>query len=218
MDWVPVLDIFHRLVHEDFCYQGVGEGDDVTKSEIASLALKLFGIYCLIQALTFLASSLSLVGMNMAEMGLSRSLMVAGAALPILGYVFAGLILLTFGNKISRKLIADGKEQGVMATGISTRDVQTLAFSIIGIYLIAVSLPSFASILWTLAYYYRKGGPDLARAGIENVWRHAIQAAVEVVVGLGFFLGARGVSSLWFFLQKARGPKLIDSGSADEDR
>jgi hypothetical protein len=188
----------------------------VTKREIALLALKLIGIYCFIQALTFLASSLSLVGMNMAEMGLSRSLMVAGAALPILGYALSGSVLLVFGNKISGKLLAD-KQTGAPTTEITTRDVQTLAFSIIGIYLIAASLPSLASLLWTIAYYYRKGGPDLARAGVENVWRHAIQVAVEIVVGLGLFLGARGVSSLWFFLQKARGPKLLDSRGENKD-
>ena len=89
--------------------------------------------------------------------------------------------------------------------------MQTLAFSIVGIYLIATSLPSLASLLWTIVYYYRKGGPDLARAGVENVWRHTIQVIVEFMVGVGLFLGARGVSSLWFFLQKVRGPKLLDS-------
>ncbi len=182
----------------------------MTKQEIALLALRLLGIYCFIQALTFLASSLSLVGMNVAEMGLSRSLMVAGATLPIMGYLLAGVVLLMFGGKISGKMINQDKHAGAPATGIATRDVQTLAFSIVGIYLIAASLPSFASLLWTIAYYYRKGGPDLARAGVENVWRHAIQVIVEFVVGVGLFLGARGVSSLWFFLQKASGPKLLD--------
>ncbi len=183
----------------------------MTKQEIASLALKLLGIYCFIQALTFLASTLSLVGMNVSEMGLSKSLMVAGGALPVLGYLLAGSVLLMYGDRISGKLTSKGKKMGTSATGITTRDVQTLAFSIVGIYLIAMSLPNLASLLWTIAYYYRKGGPDLARAGVENVWRHTIQVVVEFVIGIGLFLGARGVSSLWFFLQKARGPKLLDS-------
>jgi hypothetical protein len=149
--------------------------------------------------------------MNVAEMGLSRSLMVAGAALPIFGYLLAGVVLLMFGDRIAGKMINQDKHAGAPAAGITARDVQTLAFSIVGIYLIATSLPSLASLLWTIAYYYRKGGPDLARAGVENVWRPTIQVIVEFMVGVGLFLGARGVSSLWFFLQKVRGPKLLDS-------
>lgn len=183
----------------------------MTKQEIASLALRLLGIYCFIQALTFLASSLSLVGMNVTEMGLSRSLMIAGAALPIFGYLLAGVVLLMFGDRIAGKMINQDKHAGAPAAGITTRDAQTLAFSIVGIYLITTSLPSLASLLWTIAYYYRKGGPDLARAGVENVWRPTIQVIVEFMIGVGLFLGARGVSSLWFFLQKVRGPKLLDS-------
>lgn len=186
----------------------------MTKREIASLALKLLGIYCLIQALTFLAGVLNLVGLNAAKMDLSWSLLVVAGVLPILGYLLAGFVLLAFGDRVSEKLMHEDKVAGARVSKITTREVQTLAFSVVGIYVIATSLPDLASLLWSIAFYYRKGGPELARAGAENVWQSAIQVVVEFAVGAGLFLGSRGVSSLWFFLQKARGPKLLD---ADRD-
>lgn len=177
----------------------------MTTQGLASLALKLIGAYYLIQTITGLVGGLGSVVSLVSQLGLG----VAGYA--VMGVVAPGAILfglcwlIKSSDFFAAKLV---REDSPLATPqVSLRDMQAVAFSCIGLSLVASTLPEITQMS---AYYYFIPKLKYGEVVFGNIdWAHStvVGILVRLAIGLFLFLQPRGLVTLWGRLQNLRGLK-----------
>jgi hypothetical protein len=174
--------------------------------QISSLALKLLGIYAIIQALPTLGTFPSMFAFADGDKGY----MFLGSILPFILLFGAGVFLILSSNKLASKMMV-GDEINIPTTQLTGRNVQTIAFSILGIAMIAWAIPEFSKIFANIQLL-KNAGDEFPRKSIGiGTQVYAIGLSIQCVVGLLLFFGAKGLSSIWFFLQKTRPMSKTDT-------
>lgn len=74
----------------------------------------------------------------------------------------------------------------------NTEQLQVVAFSAVGLYLIAVSIPAFLNALMRVWTVFEFEGPVP-----RGAWLNPLVHSLSLVIGLYLFLGARVVVKLW---------------------
>jgi hypothetical protein len=178
----------------------------MTKREIGALAFTLLGIYVLVLAANdavFVAGMAAtfvntVAGKGGREPTGSDLLVFIGAALPFLLRAGLGALLIVKRRVFSAWLFPES-EQAVRVDA-SARDLQAVAFSVVGLLLFASALPEIGLI--ALSYLRRFQQPELetyvlVRGRVASL----IALSVRATVGLALFFGARSLSDLWFGLK-----------------
>jgi hypothetical protein len=179
----------------------------MTKNFIFSISLKLMGIYSFVQAII----SLQGFGMfvtsysNFAGADANLTAMYIGALLPCCFLIILCFILLFFSNKIANKLIGSNEPIG-FSSGLNSKDVQSLAFSIIGVVIFLLALIRIvrfgSSILFAL-----QNTTDPSR--LFNL-SHIIGLMLQLLIGAILFFGAKPLSLFWHRLKYERSSRNID--------
>jgi hypothetical protein len=178
----------------------------MTKRDIATLALKVLGIWVfvamvipLVMFTAGIAITFKVLKPEGWQVGLVLALLVQP---PLLVLLFLVAFMLTFGTeRICRWLLPDFAEEPVSATA-SSADIQGIAFSCIGLAIFVwgllqflVVLPAFRQHLrdmlyskgpsvWWIVHHWDEMGPFLARI-------------VALVLGIALFFGGRGLAKFW---------------------
>jgi hypothetical protein len=185
----------------------------MNQKQIASLSLKLLGIYSIIEAIplfrelsTVFAWRGSKIKMNSGPMhtGLLLSGILASVGLLLL----VGVCLILF-SKSFAKLMTTKDEQMADTTDITARSIQSIAFSVVGLVMIVMSIPHLVQIAANLEALRNFGSETMSRGISIGTWTYSIGIAVQFIIGLLLFFGGRGLSSLWYFFQKLRPMKEI---------
>ena len=160
------------------------DNSSVSRWDIAFLACRLFAVYCVIQ----LAGSLSYAWMYVTQSGRDHWVMVwFGMAVAI--HVAAMIVLWTQAGRIARWMLADASAAGATA-GPAVASIHAIAISLIGLIIAAQALPRVVvSIGQSLQY---EGGTSFA-----------IEAVIHLALGVALFLGANGLSRLWYRFRTA---------------
>ena len=175
----------------------------MTKKEIVSLSLKLAGIYCLIMSISYL----SFVSMNVAAAlrmespwhMLTSITSFVSLLLPFTPFVLLLLFAtyLIFSRKLPLRMASSIIIQEEEATSFTFQDIQMLAFSIIGVWLLSSAIPRlFATIV-------RMGDLQPAYYIISQM----VTEVLKVALGIYLFLGGKGLVRLWQKSHSARGMK-----------
>jgi uncharacterized membrane protein len=178
----------------------------MSKREIAALALRLLGIYCLVTALPYI-SALGVpfgTGLPLQE----RVGAILGVYVPFGTWIIVGLLLLVYAHHLGRWLVSGESEQPLSERWTS-RQIQAIAFSVAGIYLLAVSLPDLCMfVVQAIAAYIAVSGMPKAQvqAVMQQQGAHVIASLLRTALGLWLFLGAKGWSNLWHRLHPTMGP------------
>ena len=172
--------------------------DEITKQNIASLALKLLGIYSFIQAIPYVGSMISSFSLS-TGLGTIKLYFLGGLTTCIL-HVLIGCVLFIFGHKI----IQDNDtttENIASSTDITFLDLQSIAFSVVGIVIIIFAIPK---LILT-------AGSFIAAQTVTEEWRQhkffidgisgSIGMFLQILLGLGLLFGAKGLS---FYLDRFR--------------
>lgn len=176
------------------------------RQEIAALAVRLLGLYCLVTALPYMASfAIPFVPSLPLQERLGTILAVF---VPFAVWTAIGCLLLVYADHLGRWLTTGQPEQ-VVSERWTTCQVQTVAFSIVGIYLLAGALPRV--LLWVGGtVYVNLWGSSQSAAHVRAVtsapWYLVVQEALETLIGLWLFLGAAGLSNLWHRIHPPQGP------------
>ncbi|MBI4681094.1 MAG: hypothetical protein HY753_07840 [Nitrospirae bacterium] len=181
--------------------------------QIASLSLKLIGIFSIIQAIPILKE------LSAAFAFKKSNLFISEAAPPTFNYLLLGILtsiilllilgtcLIIFSDKLAEKIMKGNSE--TLLTDISARDIQLIAFSVVGVVLIVLAIPQIVQ-LGVNIQVLKQAGDDLPIKNVlASTWAHAIGLTIQTIIGLLLFFGSRGLSSLWYSFQSTRPMKNI---------
>lgn len=162
----------------------------MNKRELAGLACKILGVYLIIQGITVIANILVTALTN------------PNQSIPISNVLSSFILLILFGSLLwgcsdwLAAFIAGGageaKEQD--GSGITPNDVQRIAFSVLGLYLLGKALPNLLSVMGSFLSLYHFA----LNLQLLTMLAHPI---IEFLVGLGIFLGSSGLVNLLSFLR-----------------
>lgn len=169
--------------------------------QLASLVLKLFGIFLLVRHLGFLFMMLGQVNM-IRSTGLSGFDNTTGIAISVgaaLLYVLACLLLVFQSDAIARRIAPD--EPAMLAPGMDADTIQALAFCILGLVLLTKSIPELAQ---SGVYYFMIEGEQY-QASSRVLYSQLVSTVIQFVIGLVLFLQADGLTGIWKKLRTAKG-------------
>lgn len=171
----------------------------ITRGDIAALAVRLFGIYLLLQALPLAAYIVT----DALQISRAWRRLDSGFALyAIYLMVFAGVgtWLVVKATRVAMWLLPKATgNPSIPAISGSAHDMQAVALSIVGLYLALSAFPDLAAIFARYANSDREMLPGLIKAG------------AQLIAGLTLFFRAKRVSAYWQRIGMARPP------SADDD-
>jgi len=179
----------------------------MTKKEIVSLSLKLAGIYCLIMSISYsgfaIMSARSALKQGFWEMLTSITPFVSLllSFTPVVLLLLFGVYLI-FSSKLPSKMAASIIQEE-KTTSFTFQDIQVLAFSIIGVWLLSSAIPNFIqAIVQTTIMYSR------SRQSVSVYFMSQIVAAVlKLALGIYLFSGGKCVAKLWQRFQSTRDMK-----------
>jgi hypothetical protein len=172
----------------------------MTDFRIASLVLKIVGIYSLVSSIDLIQPLITAFAMSTTWTNIS--LLFIGALVPFLLLIIVGCFFLFYSNKLATKMISS--DENNIGQELSSQNIQTIAFSIVGLILIVIAIPKLFYIGSNM-YAFKKAGDEAVIKNMSlSTYAYAASLIVQFILGLIIFLGAKGLSSLWFFLQKTR--------------
>lgn len=159
----------------------------MTKKEIATLSFKVLSLYAFIKAIDKLSSLINyMYKYSLSEVGVSNFIIFAAPMLLL--FLFGGLLwfiapLLAF--IISRSTVLEDD------SAASLLSIQTVAFSVVGLYMLADSLPALVrSTIWHFTSDSHSMGASSPLIG------DIIGSLVQIGLGLWLLLGSRGLVNL----------------------
>ena len=158
------------------------------QKDIIAIANKIIGIYVLIQAL----KSAQYVGMSFfvpVEQG-HRAWVIATGTVPFLLFVIAGFCLIKWAEPIAVNL-SQSNELRDFQPRIKRDDFQQIAFSIVGIVLIADNLPKIVSFLVSLELERQT-----RQVFVFNKPAFLVEITIKLVVGLILIFGSKRLLDL----------------------
>ena len=174
----------------------------MTKKEIVSLSLKLAGIYCLIMSISYLSfTSMNVAAALRRESPWHMLTSITSFVSLLLSFTpFALLLLFATYLIFSRKLPSRMASSIIIqeeATSFTFQDIQMLAFSIIGVWLLSSAIPRlFASTVRMT---------ELQSA--SYIISQMVTGVLKVALGIYLFLGGKGLVRLWQKSHSAIGMK-----------
>jgi hypothetical protein len=186
-------------------------------NQLATLVLRLLGIYCLIQVIPTIAAVTTAVSFVQAppvdgkEQILSDIAIVMVAMLPFACRLVFGIFLIarsvTWGERLTAKIT--GQEN---IAGISFQQAQVLAFAIAGVLIFADALPSLFLGIFNLAIWFKAhtSHPELQSNSTLRSGLTALGALAKALLGLGLFFCAHGSANFWRSLKNFGTPKLSE--------
>lgn len=174
----------------------------MTKKEIISLSLKLAGIYCLIMAITHLGYTIPSVVSFLRRQDFWSMLISITPFLSLLLFLTPSVLLLLFGfylifsdklpSKIASSLIQEEK-----TASFTFQDIQVLAFSIIGVWLLASAIPIFFRPIVQIIVVHSTSQRPVSVFQNSYYISQIVIAVLKLALGIYLFLGGKGLAKLW---------------------
>ena len=180
----------------------------MTKREVASLALKILGIYAFIISVSVLQSMVLMIATYSAQYtdhpnrGPGLSSLATGSIISLLLLIFLGCFLITASEKLSRLIFPkDVAEERVLS--LASKDAQTIAFSIVGVLLLARAVPRLFGVIVQISHLCQES--PFSRSIKWRAIESSVVLVVQFALGLYLFLGSKGLSGLWHKMQQTKG-------------
>jgi hypothetical protein len=168
----------------------------MTTQKIASLALKIVGIYSIIQFIEQIRALVHAIGFSFAEPPI-RPTMIIGASISSALLLGLSILLLAFSNRLARKLFPeDDPIENLHFDDL--KNLQSIAFSIVGVVIFAVAIPKIFQISATI-YALQKSGYEIpvAERISKETFAFGVATIIQLIIGLLLFLGGPSLSNLW---------------------
>ncbi len=171
----------------------------MTKKEIVSLSLKLAGIYCLIMSIPHVGIVIGAVS----TWRLGFLFMLISITPVVLLLLFGAYLI--FSSKLASKM-ASSMIQEEKTTSFTFQDIQVLAFSIIGVWLISSAIPYFIyAIVRIVEHSTSQQSVPVFRD--SNIISQIVTAVLKLALGIYLFSGSKRLAKLWQKVQSTRGMK-----------
>ena len=156
----------------------------MTKREIFAVASKIFGIYLLVRGLVFSAPYIVYLIAPQYMANVEWKWLLPGL-IPFVLYIFAALFLIIWAEPIAAKL--SGKEEPSEVKAVVEKDsLQQIAFSAVGVFMVATALPRLTQMVATLIVQVS----DEARL---PTWGAIVGIVLQMAIGIYLFFGSKGL-------------------------
>jgi hypothetical protein len=173
------------------------------KKQIASLGCKFLGIYAIIQSIPLLGNVFQVFAFAKDDSSFGASLLIS-AFLPFLLMAFFGFELLFFSNKFAKKMVP--ANDSVNSDNIlSSKDLQVIAFSIVGLFMIVHAIPKIFQIAWNVHALQSAGDQRDTQELLRQNWSFTLATGIQFLIGLFLFIGSELLSSGWHFIRREKG-------------
>lgn len=179
-------------------------------NQLATLVLRLMGIYCLIVFVPMVPLFSSVLFYARSGNDGSGTAAIILAVLFLIFWLGIGILLIVrsvpWGEKLTPKNMGEGN-----ITAVSFEQIQMLVFAVAGVLIFADALPQLLnSISSFFTSLNQVTGRSQYPANAEFNW-HSLLAAIGILLkaalGLWLFFGARGFANLWRSLRTFGTPK-----------
>ena len=182
----------------------IGASSGITRGDVASLALKLLGIYFLVQSASAFIFLIEITISSLRSWQAGRTVYYVAATAMQLA---VGLILLLRGDRIALRLLPKSPHQIPSSPG-SPVELQAAAFAVVGVFFALTSLPELASTIVQLAN-------DAAQSiqpehSAQFVIRQVMKPAAQLFLGVWLFLGSKRLTAYWQRTHSGSKPPPID--------
>jgi hypothetical protein len=179
-------------------------------NQLATLILRLLGIYCLIEFVPMVPLFNSVLFYARSSNDGSGRAAIILAILFMVFWLGVGILLIVcsvpWGDKLTPKNMGEGN-----MTTVSFEQIQMLVFAVAGVLIFAEALPQLPnSISAFFTPLNQTAGRGQYYANEKFYWPTFLSATgtlLKVALGLWLFFGARGFASFWRFLRNAGTPK-----------
>ena len=168
----------------------------MTKREIVSMIIKLAGFVAVIKYIGQIPMAVGAIVLFLADKdnpgyAFMSSMYALGSLITPIVYV----LLIVYCDKIAAKLFPEDKMIEI-STPMSKDEIMSIAFTCIGLLVIASTIPELAKI--STRYFVRTGGRESLLSPRQIEYTVAfIAAIVKLAIGCWCFLGAKGIVNLW---------------------
>jgi hypothetical protein len=169
--------------------------------QLASVLLKVLGLYSIIRALVlsenFYQAIFATRLPSTAAPAENHALLIFASLVPISLLVGAGILLIRQSGRLA-PLIAGPASEGGAGSYITPHVFQSIAFSVLGLYLSVSAIPGLFCLFWNLLGL-NEAVPAAMRINVATeTWAFGVRLSLQFILGLWVFFGARGFSNLWF--------------------
>jgi hypothetical protein len=159
---------------------------------LGTIALQIVGVYCIVLALPIFSVLATFLGASgFTNAGRPGWQILFSFIMPGL-YCVIGVLLIRYAARLSVWLFG-GTAGGVMVgpvTALAGRNLQAIAFSVVGVMTMIDAAPRLVSFLWF-------GLMDMGSALRGDGFGQMIEPIAKFLFGLALFLQAKGLSLLW---------------------
>ena len=178
-------------------------------NQLATLVLRLMGIYCLIvffPIVPVFSNAVIYAGSIHDYSGIAAIITMILSLAVQLG---VGILLIAFSVPWGKRLTTDFADSNV--TALPFEQIQVLAFAVAGVLIFAESLPQlFNSFLSFLNSLHQMNAENRIPGEAADNWRillTSLGTILKAALGLWMFFGARGFANLWRSLKNFGTPK-----------
>ena len=172
---------------------------------LAIVGLRLLAIYCFVQSIPLFSAFGLVAAMYVPEsFGRSQPSAVFTALLPGGSLLLLSILLYVFSQPLARR-IAPSTSTEPSGSVCTFEQVQSIAFAVAGVLILATSLPSVGRALqdFVIMYScYKQGGTNPADR-VFNSWLYSTGVIAQLVVGVLLLLNPKGFRNVWRYLRNA---------------
>ena len=168
----------------------------MTKKEVASLALKILGLYAFIVSISMLQTNVLLIWSSIQYHETNLLIIIIEFLIPLILMITFGIYLIKTSDKLCNRIFS-GIENDNKAMKLSSSAVQSIAFSVIGVFLITNVIPKlFQKIAQLLSLAFIQEGVLLEPIR-QRLSENLLEIIIQLILGFYLFLGSESISKLW---------------------
>jgi hypothetical protein len=166
----------------------------MTKQELSQIALKILGIYSLLESIQFATGVLNVFSIR-GDAPFERSLMALSMVVPFMILVWAGIFLIRKTDRITSKYFPSGSIDNIDLKG---SQIQTIAFSIIGAVLIVTTIPKLSQFGVDIYYLMSRADELGTKFQLErDTIGFGINLLSRFILGILLFISGDSIANIW---------------------
>jgi hypothetical protein len=180
-------------------------------NQLATLVLRLLGVYCLIQVVPTITilSSIVIVAQTIGHSDNPVLMTFVEASIPGFCWLLVAILLLLFsvpwGEKLAWGLTGENTAE------ISFEHLQTLAFAVVGVFLVAEGLSQLCGSAYSVFTSVEHFDKDQFPMGPRFIDWHSLFSAfgfiLKTAIGAWMFFGTQGFVNFWRSMRNFGTPK-----------
>jgi len=174
--------------------------------KFTAIALKILSLYIFIQSLIHLSRIASyyiipLFTVNIKPQEESLVNLIVNF-IPFLVLVVVGLFLWVYSEKFASIIIKENQQTSLESTNINYQELQSVAFSVVGVVVTTIALPEFFTAVGSLINFLEIGRDYATNQFKIEITFHVIEKVIKLILGVGLFFGGRGLTNLLARIRK----------------